>query len=97
MLWTEHIERRACHKLRALWTDHGGNSVRLYAEMYDVTLDQIAIADGEGHAFLTNLDRDVRRWQRKARAKGIFDRGSLFNRPVQIDLAYRLNRRFRRA
>jgi hypothetical protein len=48
----------------------GVNSVKLYADMHDLTLDQLAIAGGEGQAFLKALDRDARRWQRNARAKG---------------------------
>ena len=46
------------------------NAVRLYADLHDVTLDQLTLAGGEGQAFLTNLDRDVWRWQRNAHAKG---------------------------
>jgi hypothetical protein len=38
--------------------------------MHDLTLDQLTIAGGKGQAFLKALDRDVRRWQRNARAKG---------------------------
>jgi hypothetical protein len=32
--------------------------------------DPETFREGEGPAFLTNLDRDVRRWQPSARAKG---------------------------
>jgi hypothetical protein len=49
---------------------YGVNSVKLYADMHDLTLDRLAIAGGKGQAFLQALDRDLRRWQRNARAKG---------------------------
>jgi hypothetical protein len=52
------------------WDINGVNSVRLYSEMHDTTLDQLAIAGGAGVEFLDQLDRDIQRWQRNARTKG---------------------------
>ena len=49
---------------------NGVNSVRLYADLHDVTLDELTLAGGEGRPFLKALRQDVRRWQRNARKKG---------------------------
>lgn len=49
---------------------NGVNSVRLYAELHNATLDQLTIASGEGRAFLKALRQDARGWQQNARAKG---------------------------
>jgi hypothetical protein len=49
---------------------NGVNAVRLYAEMANVTLDQLTIAGGQGFPVLQALDEDARRWRRKARSKG---------------------------
>jgi hypothetical protein len=46
------------------------NSVRLYADLHDVTLDQLTLAGGEGRPLLKALGQDVQRWQRRARKKG---------------------------
>ena len=49
---------------------NGVNSVRLYAELRNATLDQLTLAGGEGRAFLKALRRDIQGWQQNARAKG---------------------------
>ena len=49
---------------------NGVNSVRLYADLHDVTLDQLTLAGGEGRPLLKALRQDVQRWQRNAREKG---------------------------
>src|SRR3954454_2426826 len=49
---------------------NGVNSVRLYADLHDVTLDQLTLVGGQGRSLLKALRQDVQRWQRNARAKG---------------------------
>lgn len=56
------VHYRETHRWRQYKRDiNGVNSVRLYQIMRDVTLDQLALADGEGIRVLKKVLRDVQR------------------------------------
>ena len=60
----------ALHSRQYKGAINGVNAVRLYAEMANVTLDQLTIAGGQGMPIQQALDQDAQRWRRKAHRKG---------------------------